>query len=721
VNFDEEEFQEFLEIFQEESLERLVSVSNALQVLTDAPTDPKPAQLEEIDRELHTVKGSARLLGFSELGKLVHTIEGLARVYRERPTNSCLDLLIEGCDRLSALVEEAATDGKDHTDTALVARVEAATQGAPPSTPPPTPAPAKAMPAAVPFPEAPEYETRSAKRPTANLEAASATARIRVEDETVRVKASRLALLDEVVAELSLAKQRLEQHGERLRDLTRSVDDGLQNPAALSQTLHRMVQDYRSDTLQIRTTTQTLERLAVDVRLRPVAYLFDQVPREIRDLARVLGKEVRVKIRGEDTEMDRVILSALKSPLTHLLRNVVDHGIEVPSQRRQAGKPSQGLLELSAGQEGNLVVIRIVDDGRGIDPDVLRKVAVERGVLESRAARELSDEDAVGLIFTPGLSTRKAASEISGRGVGMDAVRSTVERLGGDVRVRSTLGEGTSILIRLPLTLLISRVTLVRSGGQQFAIPTESVEESLRLAPSKVATFGDRPSVLLRESTIPLLRLAHLLGHSVLPDPNFLRVLVVHHAGERLALVLDELLEERSVVVKPLGWPLELLSWISGAITLPDGELALQVHMPEIFAHHRSGVTTAQPARLPDAGRSILIVDDSMVSRQLMSRAVSSLGFDPLLAVDGVEAWGILERVVPQIVVTDVDMPRLDGLGLCRRIRRSKRLSGIPIIIFSNRGAIQDRQAGLEAGADAYISKAEFNRNSFRDVIERML
>ncbi len=721
MNFDDEEFQEFLEIFQEESLERLVSVSKALQVLASEPTNAKPEQLEEIDRELHTVKGSARLLGFNELGKLVHIIEGLALAYRERPSAPYLDLLIESCDRLSSLVDQAASDGNDHTDAALSARVEAAAKGESPSAAS-TQEDSPDLHSDTPSPEdAKESLIRGWPNTAADNDAATSTGRIRVEDETVRVKASRLSLLDEVVAELSLAKQRLEQHGERLRDLTRSVDDGLQNPAAVSQTLHRMVQDYRSDTLQIRTTTQTLERLAVDVRLRPVAYLFDHVPREIRELARTLGKEVRVKIRGEDTEMDRVILSALKSPLTHLLRNVVDHGIESPAQRRQAGKPSQGLLELSAGQEGNLVVIRVVDDGQGIDPDKLRKAAVECGVLESHTARELSNEDAVNLIFTPGLSTRKTASQISGRGVGMDAVRSVVENLGGDIRVRSTLGTGTSILIRLPLTLLISRVTLVRSGGQQFAIPTESVEESLRLAPSKVATFGDRPSILLRESTIPLLRLAKLLGHSVLPDPEFLRVLVVHHAGERLALVLDELLEERSVVVKPLGWPLELLSWISGAITLPDGELALQVHMPEIFAHHRSGTAAAQIARPPDASRSILIVDDSMVSRQLVSRAVSSLGFDPLLAVDGQEAWGILERVLPQIVVTDVDMPRLDGLGLCRRIRRSERLSGIPIIIFSNRGAIQDRQAGLEAGADAYIAKAEFNRNSFRDVIERML
>ena len=302
----------------------------------------------------------------------------------------------------------------------------------------------------------------------------------------------------------------------------------------------------------------------------------------------------------------------------------------------------------------------------------------------------------------------------------MGAVRAVVEHLGGDIRAMSRLGEGTEIVIHLPLTLLISRVTLVRSGGQQFALPTESVDESIRLPPSKVATFGDRPSVLLRDETIPLLRLAAILGHQILPDPEHLRVLVVHHAGDRIALVVDELLEERSVVVKPLGWPLELLPWISGAIFLPEGEIALQVHLPEVFSRHRSGAAPVH-APITDATRSILIVDDSIVSRQLVSRAVKSLGFEPLMAVDGVEAWSILTRIEPLIVVTDVEMPRLDGLGLVRRIRRDKRLAGIPVIIFSNLGADQDKQAGLEAGADAYLAKSDFSREALRDVIERML
>jgi CheY-like chemotaxis protein len=252
-------------------------------------------------------------------------------------------------------------------------------------------------------------------------------------------------------------------------------------------------------------------------------------------------------------------------------------------------------------------------------------------------------------------------------------------------------------------------------------MPTESVDESLRLRPNKVATFGDRPSVLLRDATIPLVRLAAILGHQVLPDPEHLRVLVVHHAGDQLALAVDELLEERSVVVKPLGWPLELIPWISGAISLPEGELALQIHLPQIFSRQRAGSSATAEVTRTDSSRSILIVDDSIVSRQLVARAVTSLGFQPLMAVDGVEAWSILERLRPQIVVTDVEMPRLDGLGLVRRIRRDERLASVPIIIFSNLGADQDRHVGLEAGADAYLSKSEFSREALRDVIERML
>lgn len=776
---DDAELQEFLEIFREESADRLVNVSRMLEAIPGA-ADPAP-HLDEVDRELHTIKGSARLLGFSALGKLVHDLEGLARAYRANPGVG-LGLLVEATDRLTALVEEAGSTGEDRTDDDLHARVKAAVEGgaapsAEPSapaapaaaTPPPSPwdagpvaasaapAPASEPPASAPAgpapedgregPEAPRASARSTdrvvagERPRAQAEPAGAGVAVldardaderkavssrhgrgATEDELVRVRASRLEALDAVVSELSLTRLRLGTYDDRLRRLLGSVEEGTAGPEEVVETLRRVLHEYRSDTLQVHRSTQQLQQLAVDVRLRPVEHLFGHVPREARDLARRLGKQVTVRVLGAETEMDRVILDQLKAPLSHLIRNALDHGIEPPEERRRAGKPAEGTLTLRAGQEGALVAIHIEDDGRGIDPRRVRQLAVARGIIDEARAEAMSDDEAVQLVFVPGFSTKQVASEISGRGVGMDVVQSCVEGLKGDVRIQSRPGQGTTTTIRLPLTLLISRVTFVRSAGLQFAIPTEQVHESVRLGVDRVIQFAGQPAVVHGGQTIPLVRLGQVLGHRELPDPPFLRVLIVQHAESRLALIVEELLEQRPVVVKPLGWPLERMRYMSGAIHMPSGEVALLLHVPDLFSFGRRGADEARgPQRADDRRKTVLVVDDSIVSRQMVSRVVEALGFDLLTALDGMDALRLLERVRPDLVVTDVEMPRLGGLGLARRIRQEARLEGVPIIIVSSRGSEADRQAGLEAGADAYLAKGDFNEATFRAIAERLL
>jgi len=715
----DEDFREFLEIFREESLERLVNVSRSLQELS-AGTDDPGAPMEEVDRELHTIKGSSRLLGFEGLGKLVHEIESLSRRYRDQGDVS-LDTLIEACDCLSGLVEEAASSGEDPDTADLLARVKAASSAgdpagaapaapvAPDPAPPPVAAPTPEPTSAPPPPEPPPEGTEPR------------TGRFAPDDEHVRVRTSRLQDLDGIVSDLSLTHLRLNSHESEMRRLLHDVEQGGISPKAVSQSLRFILHAYSSDSLQVRRSARTLQRLAVDVRLRPVEALFDQVPREARDVARRLGKLVRVRLYGGETELDRVILKRLKSPLSHLIRNAIDHGLESPPERIAVGKDAQGTLDVSAGHEGGQVVIRIRDDGGGIDPDRIRALAAQRGVLGEGEGLNLSNEEALQLIFVPGLSTRTTTSEISGRGVGMDAVRQVVEDMGGDVYVSAQLGQGTEITIRLPLTQLISRVTFVRSQGQQFTISTEALVESLLLPAELVTNFADREAIIFDGRSVPLVRLSALLGHRLLPDPARLSVLVLRHGADLLALVIEELLEERSVVVKPLRWPLDALPGMGGAVHLPTGEIAFLLHAPDLFAFSRTGRAHAPAVDQADR-RTILVVDDSIVSRQMVSRYVEALGFDLITAVDGLDAWGILERGVhPNLVVSDVEMPRLNGLGLARRIRSHELLGAVPIIIVSTRGSDADRQAGLEAGADAYLTKSELTEKSFRILVERLL
>lgn len=769
MSADDDELAEFLAIFKEESVERLVSCAKALDEAQRA-ADPAP-WLDEVDRELHTIKGSARLLGFTKLGKLVHDLEGLARLYRTTP--ALRGLLVEATDRLTALVEQAGGSGQDATDEALHARIKAATEppsgGAPAALPPAgpkvdpwtpaapagsstSPTPGRAQDDAADASPPPDATTTGSRRrgpekgaapsgayrtplpgslaaPTAVLEAEPEEARARPgttrqrgsEDETVRVRATRLEALDAVVSDLSLARLRFAAYEDRLRRLVTGVGEGQTGAGEVVTTLRQLLHDYRSDTVQVDRATKQLQQLAVDVRLRPVEALFAHIPREARDLARRLEKQVVVRIEGAETEMDRVILDHLKLPLGHLVRNALDHGLEVPEERLAAGKTAEGTLIVRAGHEGGSVVIHVEDDGRGIDPRRIRQLALTRGVIDEAQAESMDDDDAVQLIFLPGFSTKPVATEISGRGIGMDVVRSSVEALKGDVRVHSVPGQGTRTTIRLPLTLLIARVTFVRSSGQQFAIPTEQLQESLRCPAERVTRFAGAPSVLIGGHSIPLVRLAQVLGHRELADPPFLRVLVVRHGDERLALVVEELLEERSVVVKPLHWPIDGARFVSGAVHLPSGEVALMLSVRDLCAVARGQDEPRAVSGAAAHRRTVLVVDDSVVSRQMVGRTVEALGFDLVTALDGMDALRLLERLRPDLIVSDVEMPRLGGLGLARRLRADERLRTIPIIIVSSRGSEADRAAGLDAGADAYISKAEFNETTFRGMVERLL
>jgi len=760
---------EFLQIFREETLERLANVSRSLEGVSSGQL-PDEAQQEEVDRELHTIKGSARLLGFTELGTLVHELEELDPKSRGEAQPRAWSLLLEASDRLCELVEAASKDDEDQNDPELLARVQAmiGAEATPPVKPPakPTANPTStaadrrdplrgSLAARDPDEQGPQQApgvmdpvtervpaggyrkpalmdpvTERVPDPSLLTDTRKLAARDdaegsggrgrKPEDELIRVRASRLGLLDELVSELSVSYLRLNELEGRLRQALTDFSQPTITEHA-RESLRGILHEFRSSSQHVQRSGRSLQQLAVDVRLRPVEQVFDQLPRLARATARQLGKRLRVRIQGGETELDRVLLEQLVSPLMHLVRNAVDHGLEEPRERVSRGKAPDGQLVISARHEGGHVAISIADDGQGIDPERIRMLAVERGVLPAAQASQLSDDAAIELIFTPGFSTASETTLVSGRGVGMDVVRTAVEQLGGEVRIHTTLGRGTTTTIRLPLTQLVARVTFLRCGGQQFAISTESMQESLRFPSSKLNTFEGEEAVVVRGQSVPVIRLARFLGARELPDPEYLSLLLVRHAHAILALVVEDLLDERSVVVKPLGWPLELLPGFSGVVHLPWGEVAHLLHVPDLFALRRQGQERVRTTSRFPARRTVLVVDDSVMSRQLVSRYVEALGFDLLTAVDGMEAWGILERVVPDAVITDLEMPRLNGLNLIRRMRADDRLAEVPAIVISTRGSPADRQAGLEAGADAYLSKAELGAQTFKQTLERLL
>jgi len=826
---------DLLDIFLEESQERLSKIASAVERLAEAK-DRTPL-LDEIDRELHTVKGSARMLQFAALGRLVHETETLARALR-RSGAGPHDILVEAADRLSALVVECARTGEDKGDEALEKKIAAAatavktgltpqhgTATQPPAPahppahavqpkkvePPPPPAPegpirrASARPTPLPPPAAtpphalplptdppPGFEplhpsktglwrlppktgaitppalpkppveastpppadkppdissgvwrvgkSSSRKISRAELEKAAAESAAPeppkpatqrapdpAGDETdlVRVRASKLAQLDGLVSELSLARLRLDAFEEVLRKIASDLEARETDTVSAAVSLRRLVRRFREDRTQVSRVAKGLERLAIDVRLRPVARVFDPLPREARELARRLGKKARVRIKGAETELDRAILDGCKDPLLHILRNTIDHGIEPPPERVAQGKPEEGQIDIEAEQDGGSVVISVRDDGRGIDPEKVKQSALKKRILSEEQAARLTAEEAVELIFLPGFSTKEVVTDISGRGVGMDIVKRNVEALKGEVRVRSEVGKGTLVTLRLPLTALVSRVLFFKVNGVLMGIPTSAIDATAIVSVDDIGRFNSVPTVRHRGRAVPLAWLSDLLAmkDGDERDQGAYRLVVVHHNDEVLALVVSAFEGERSVVVKPLGWPLERVKGTAGAVQLGTGDTALLLHVPDLLEFSRT-IAPAQAPTAPRPGdekRRVLVVDDSVVTRQLERRILEGLGFEVSLAVDGQDALRLLDRDVPDLIVTDVEMPRLDGLGLVRRLRKEPRTKDVPIVIVTTRSEEKDKQAGLEAGADGYIVKSAFDEATLRDMIDRLL
>ncbi len=465
--------------------------------------------------------------------------------------------------------------------------------------------------------------------------------------------------------------------------------------------------------------------------LVPVSTLFDRMPRMVRELARSLGKEVDLVLEGQELELDRRVLDALKDALIHLVRNAVDHGIETPEVRQARGKPARGTIRLSARQpDGDKVWFVVADDGRGLDGGELKRRAVALDIVTEEDAEQMEEAGAWDLAFRPELSTRTDVNEISGRGIGLDIVRREVESVGGLVRVTSRAGEGTTFTLELPVSTSTFRGVLVEVAGRRFVVPCALVERVGRVARDKVRTSAGKTSFVLDDRLVPCASLAALLGLSPLGDRSgatpHVQYLVVGSGDARVALEVDVVVGEQEVVVKPLGPQLARVPHIFGATVLGNGEIAPILRVGDLLRHARStpcGVQTGSasaPGRR-QTHRSILVVDDSIISRTLLRNILELAGYSVETAVDGVDALGKLKAHAFAAVVSDVTMPGMDGLELTRAIRRDAALARTPVILVTALEAEEDRVAGLEAGADAYIVKRGFDQEILLDAVRKLV
>jgi two-component system chemotaxis sensor kinase CheA len=417
--------------------------------------------------------------------------------------------------------------------------------------------------------------------------------------------------------------------------------------------------------------------------------------------------------------LDRAIIERVRDPLVHLVRNAIDHGIELPEKRVAAGKPPGGTVRVSAAMHGASMEVVVADDGAGIDRDLLRRRA------EARGLRVPEENDVATLVFAPGVSTATAVTELSGRGVGLDAVRAAVEGMRGNVTVTSAPGNGTRFRLALPLTLTTLRVVLFLVGEQIYALNSTWLERFMRLDPAQVMRSGGRPALRIDGRSVPLIRLADVLGERLNSSEMPRSVLLLDARGVRLALAVDELLEERDIVLRSLGPRLNGHRLVAGVTLLEDGTIALALRGSVVAEEALALASRPSNAAGSDAAgqltKRILLVDDSVTTRALERSILEAAGYDVITAGDGAAAWKLLERETVDVVVSDVDMPEMNGFALVEAIRGSSRLRDLPIILVTGRENEADRAHGLEAGADAYMTKAGFRQEALIEAIGELV
>ncbi|HLG68968.1 MAG TPA: hybrid sensor histidine kinase/response regulator [Chloroflexota bacterium] len=540
--------------------------------------------------------------------------------------------------------------------------------------------------------------------------------------ESVRISTERLDTLLDQTGELIVASTRVR---DRLGELDGLISAISTREREALESLTRVIEEDwdRSHTLAIQ-----LEEHVRQLRLLPLRSLFDRLARTVREASRASGKAARLEIEGADVEVDKLILERLNDPLMHLLRNAIDHGLEEPSERMLLGKPREGTIRLRARLEGSFTAVEVSDDGRGLDRPAIVAKAAALGLATKSELESWADEQVFQLIFRPGFSTSETVTELSGRGVGMDVVSRNVSSLEGSVQVLSTPNQGTTIQLLLPLRLTTTSVLLVQVSGERFLLPLASVDSILPAAPERLFEAAGGDVLLAGDDLVPMVDLAGTLGltRAGMRQPSTIRrpIVVVRAAGQRLAFMVDELQGEQEVVIKRFQPPLVRVTNFSASAILPDGRVSLILNTADlaISGHPASTVhTSAAGAAESTAAARVLVVDDSLTARALQRNVLRAAGYDAAVAVDGLDAWSKLHLERFDLVITDVEMPNLNGFDLTERIRTDARLQHLPVIVVTSMESDDDKRRGMEAGADAYIVKRAFDHRSLLETVRRLL
>ncbi|WP_103632435.1 hybrid sensor histidine kinase/response regulator [Campylobacter concisus] len=779
-----DDMKEIMEDFLIEAFELIEQIDHDLVELEANPEDLE--LLNRIFRVAHTVKGSSSFLNFDVLTELTHHMEDVLNKARKgelKITPDIMDVVLESVDMMKGLLESIRDNGSDAaagidiknicvrltqisegeapsaaaeapaapvpepvkepepvapaeeaapevsdaelsklSDSEVEAEIERllkvrkaedqarrASKGIAPKSPEEI-APAGAAPAPAPKP-APSRERDADKK----VPAASSSSAV-AQEQTIRVEVKRLDHLMNLIGELVLGKNRLLK-----------IYDDVEERYEGEKFLEELNQVVSSLSL----VTTDIQLAVMKTRMLPIAKVFNKFPRMIRDLSRELGKQIDLEISGEETELDKSIVEEIGDPLVHIIRNSCDHGIEDPETRKAMGKPEKGLVQLKAYNEGNHIVVEIVDDGKGLDADMLKAKSIEKGIITEREADAMSEKEAFGLIFKPGFSTAAKVTNVSGRGVGMDVVKTNIEKLNGIIDIESEVGKGTVMKLKIPLTLAIIQSLLVGTQEEFYAIPLASVLETVRVPIDDIYTIDGKNVLRLRDEVLSLVRLSDVFGvNKVFDGGDQTYVVIIGVAEAKLGIIVDTLVGQEEIVIKSMGDYLQNIPGIAGATIRGDGRVTLIIDVgammemaKDIKVNIRAEMEDSTKAKEKPSDYKVLIVDDSKMDRTIMQKSLEPIGVTIIEATNGVEALNIIKsgEHAFDAVLIDIEMPRMDGYTLAGEIRKYSKYRTLPLIAVTSRTSKTDRLRGVEVGMTEYITKpysSEYLENVVRKNIK---
>ncbi len=760
-----EDMREIIEDFLIEAFELIDQMDQDLVELENNPEDLD--LLNSIFRVAHTIKGSSSFLNFDVLTKLTHHMEDVLNKARRdelKMTPEVMDVVLESIDNMKALLQEIRDTGSDENSgidiEGICKKLDAVSNG-------------KSI------EEIEEEESSSQKENSKEENEEKETQENKEEEELDYANMSKDEIEAEIERllkqrkeedrkrrELKKAQKKLEEKEKKkeepkkeppkpkppVQNQNQKKEPPKSSPSALEQTIRvevkrldhlmnligelvlsknrllkiyddveeryegeKFLEELNQVVSSISVVTTDLQIAVMKTRMLPIAKVFNKFPRLVRDLSRELNKEIELIISGEDTELDKSIIEEIGDPLVHIIRNSCDHGIESAEERKMLGKPVKGRIELKAYNEGNQIVIEVKDDGKGLDPEVLKQKALEKGLISEREAQNMGNKEAFNLIFKPGFSTAKQVTNVSGRGVGMDVVKTNIEKLNGIIDIDSEVGKGTVIKLKIPLTLAIIQSLLVGVQEEYYAIPLASVLETVRISLEDIYMIEGRNVLRLRDEILSLARLSDIFGvEQVYDNSEHAYVVVIGLAESKLGIIVDSLVGQEEIVIKSMGDYLQGIEGIAGATIRGDGRVTLIVDIAALMELSKNIKTNiVEEAKKPKKSKNspsdytVLIVDDSKTDRTIMKKALSKLGINIVEATNGVEALTIVKsnKYDLDTILIDIEMPRMDGYTLASEIKKYSRYKHIPLIAVTSRTSKADRLRGIEVGMTEYITK----------------